>query len=130
MMICALVVSGVSVSADSGVNYCLAPNTQDATPEAAANACIPPDTIAAAQTACDSIDAGQVCLGAGAVQTTPANALALVGEAIAATEACYPRVLGKVMGWLSQKTRGRAVGRRVSELVTRALAGAPAELSD
>jgi len=48
---------------------------------------------------------------------------ALVGEAIAATGASTPRDMGKVMGWLSPKTRGRADGRRVSELVTRALAG-------
>ena len=47
----------------------------------------------------------------------------LVGEAIAATGASSPRDMGKVMGWLSPKTRGRADGRRVSELVTRALAG-------
>jgi len=47
----------------------------------------------------------------------------LVGEAIAATGASTPRDMGKVMGWLSPKTRGRADGRRVSELVTRALAG-------
>jgi Glu-tRNA(Gln) amidotransferase subunit E-like FAD-binding protein len=30
--------------------------------------------------------------------------------------------MGKVMGWLSPKTRGRADGKRVSELVARALA--------
>ncbi|MCI0345144.1 MAG: GatB/YqeY domain-containing protein [Chloroflexi bacterium] len=47
----------------------------------------------------------------------------LVGEAIAATGASSPRDMGKVMGWLSPKTRGRADGRRVSELVTQALAG-------
>jgi uncharacterized protein YqeY len=49
---------------------------------------------------------------------------ALVGEAIAATGAQSARDLGKVMGWLSPKTRGRADGRRVSELVARALAQA------
>ncbi|MEO8393420.1 MAG: SH3 domain-containing protein [Chloroflexota bacterium] len=80
MLLCALVVSGVSVSADSGVNYCLAPNAQDATPEvpttAAANACIPPDAITAAQTACVNLEAGQVCLGAGDVQGLT------VGEAV------------------------------------------------
>ena len=32
--------------------------------------------------------------------------------------------MGKVMGWLSPRTKGRADGRRVSELVARALAGA------
>jgi hypothetical protein len=48
---------------------------------------------------------------------------ALVGEAISATGASTPRDMGKVMGWLAPKTRGKADGRRVSELVTRALAG-------
>jgi uncharacterized protein YqeY len=48
----------------------------------------------------------------------------LVDEAIAATGATSARDLGKVMGWLSPKTRGRADGRRVSELVARALAQA------
>ncbi|HET7029755.1 MAG TPA: GatB/YqeY domain-containing protein [Candidatus Limnocylindrales bacterium] len=49
---------------------------------------------------------------------------ALVDEAIAATGAQNARDLGKVMGWLSPRTRGRADGRRVSELVARALAQA------
>ena len=49
---------------------------------------------------------------------------ALVGEAVAATGATNARDLGKVMGWLSPRTRGRADGRRVSELVARALARA------
>ncbi len=48
----------------------------------------------------------------------------LVGEAVAATGANSARDLGKVMGWLSPKTRGRADGRRVSELVAQALARA------
>jgi uncharacterized protein len=48
----------------------------------------------------------------------------LVAEAIAATGASSARDLGKVMGWLSPKTKGRADGRRVSELVARALAEA------
>jgi uncharacterized protein len=47
---------------------------------------------------------------------------ALVDEAVAATGAGSARDLGKVMGWLSPKTRGRADGRRVSELVVQALA--------
>ena len=46
----------------------------------------------------------------------------LVGEAVAATGASSARDLGKVMGWLSPRTRGRADGRRVSELVAQALA--------
>ena len=49
---------------------------------------------------------------------------ALVDEAIAATGASSARDLGKVMGWLSPKTRGRADGRRVAELVAQALARA------
>jgi hypothetical protein len=32
--------------------------------------------------------------------------------------------MGRVMGWLSPRTRGRADGRHVSELVARALARA------
>ena len=48
----------------------------------------------------------------------------LVGEAVAATGASSARDLGKVMGWLAPKTRGRADGRRVSELVAQALARA------
>jgi uncharacterized protein YqeY len=47
---------------------------------------------------------------------------ALVGEAVAATGATNARDLGKVMGWLSPRTRGRADGRRVAELVAQALA--------
>jgi uncharacterized protein YqeY len=51
----------------------------------------------------------------------------LVREAIGATGAATPRDLGKVMGWLSPKTRGRADGRLVSQAVARALAGAGSE---
>ena len=47
---------------------------------------------------------------------------ALVDEAIGATGATSARDLGKVMGWLAPRTRGRADGRQVSELVARALA--------
>jgi len=46
----------------------------------------------------------------------------LVDEAIAATGALNARDLGKVMGWLSPRTRGRADGKRLSELVAQALA--------
>jgi uncharacterized protein YqeY len=49
---------------------------------------------------------------------------ALIADGIAATGASSARDMGKVMGWLSPKTRGRADGRRVSELVARALASA------
>ena len=46
----------------------------------------------------------------------------LVEQAIAETGAASPREMGKVMGWLSPKTRGRAAGRIVSQLVTQLLA--------
>jgi uncharacterized protein YqeY len=36
---------------------------------------------------------------------------ALVEQAIAETGAASPRDMGKVMGWLSPKTRGRRTGR-------------------
>jgi uncharacterized protein YqeY len=49
---------------------------------------------------------------------------ALVAEAVAATGASNARDMGKVMGWLAPRTRGRVDGRRVSELVARALANA------
>jgi uncharacterized protein YqeY len=49
---------------------------------------------------------------------------ALVSEAVAATGAASARDMGKVMGWLSPRTKGRADGRRVSELVAQALARA------
>ena len=47
---------------------------------------------------------------------------ALVAEAVAATGAVGPRDMGKVMGWLSPKTKGRADGRVLSQLVGQALA--------
>jgi hypothetical protein len=46
----------------------------------------------------------------------------LVEQAIAETGAASPRDMGKVMGWLSPKTRGRADGKFVSQLVTQLLA--------
>jgi uncharacterized protein len=49
---------------------------------------------------------------------------ALVGEAIAATGASSARDLGKVMGWLAPRTRGRADGKVVSGRVASALAQA------
>ena len=49
---------------------------------------------------------------------------ALVDEAVAATGASSARDLGKVMGWLAPKTRGRADGKVVSSLVAQALARA------
>ena len=53
---------------------------------------------------------------------TDAELAALVDEAIAATGATSARDLGKVMGWLSPRTRGRADGKVVSGLVAAALA--------
>jgi uncharacterized protein YqeY len=49
---------------------------------------------------------------------------ALVDEAIAATGAASARDLGKVMGWLAPRTRGRADGKVVSGMVAAALARA------
>ena len=47
---------------------------------------------------------------------------ALIAEAIGATAATSARDLGKVMGWLAPKTRGRADGKVVSGKVATALA--------
>jgi uncharacterized protein YqeY len=47
---------------------------------------------------------------------------ALVDEAIAQTGASSARDLGRVMGAVSPRTRSRADGKRVSELVAQALA--------
>jgi uncharacterized protein YqeY len=46
----------------------------------------------------------------------------LVDRAIAETGAASPRDMGKVMGWLSPKIKGRADGKVVSQMVTQALA--------
>jgi uncharacterized protein YqeY len=48
----------------------------------------------------------------------------LVDEAVAATGASSARDMGKVMGWLAPRTRGRADGRHLSELVAQRLASA------
>ena len=53
---------------------------------------------------------------------TAEETAALVAEGIAATGATSARDLGKVMGWLSPRTRGRADGKVVSGLVAQALA--------
>ena len=53
---------------------------------------------------------------------TDAQLQALVDEAITATGAASARDLGKVMGWLAPRTRGRADGKVVSGLVAQALA--------
>ena len=51
-----------------------------------------------------------------------AELAAIVDEAIAATGAASARDLGKVMGWLGPRTRGRADGKVVSGMVAAALA--------
>ncbi len=48
----------------------------------------------------------------------------LVGQAIEAIGAASARDMGRVMGWLAPRTRGRADGKHVSELVAQALARA------
>jgi uncharacterized protein YqeY len=55
---------------------------------------------------------------------------ALVEEAVTATGASSARDLGRVMGWLSPRTRGRADGRRVAEAVARTLAARDIALHD
>ena len=55
---------------------------------------------------------------------------ALVAQAIAETGAASPRDLGRVMGWIAPRTRGRADGRRVSELVAGRLAAAQPAAAD
>lgn len=54
-------------------------------------------------------------------QLSEGDLQALVAEAVTATGAASPRDLGKVMGWLAPRTRGRADGRRVSTLVAEQL---------
>jgi len=57
-------------------------------------------------------------------QLSEAEIHALVDEGIAATGASSARDLGKVMGWLAPRTRGRADGKQVSALVAQSLAAA------
>jgi uncharacterized protein YqeY len=57
-------------------------------------------------------------------QLSEAEIASLIEEAIAATGASGPRDMGKVMGWLSPKTKGRADGKLVSQQVSAALARA------
>lgn len=54
-------------------------------------------------------------------QFTEAELRDLVAQALAATGATAARDMGKVMGWLSPKTKGRADGRQLSELVRASL---------
>ncbi len=53
---------------------------------------------------------------------TEAEVRGLIDEAVDAVRALGPKDMGKVMGWLSPKTRGRADGRQVSEWVKARLA--------
>ena len=55
---------------------------------------------------------------------TTGELAALVEQAIAETGAASPRDMGKVMGWLAPRTRGRADGRVLSGLVASELARA------
>jgi uncharacterized protein YqeY len=61
---------------------------------------------------------------------TEAELQALVDEGIAETGATSARDLGKVMGWLSPRTRGRADGKAVSALVAQTLARADLSAHD
>jgi uncharacterized protein YqeY len=53
---------------------------------------------------------------------SPQEVHALIAQAIAETGASGPRELGKVMGWLSPRTRGRVDGKELSSRVAEALA--------
>ncbi len=55
---------------------------------------------------------------------TESDLAALVDQGIDATGATSARDLGKVMGWLAPRTRGRADGKVVSGMVAAALARA------
>jgi len=55
-------------------------------------------------------------------QLNDAEMQTLIDEAVAATGAASARDMGKVMGWLSPRTKGRADGRVVSQVVGSALA--------
>ena len=61
---------------------------------------------------------------------TEAELQVLVDEGITATGATSARDLGKVMGWLSARTRGRADGKVVSGLVAQTLARADLSAHD
>ena len=55
-------------------------------------------------------------------QMSDADVDALVAEAISATGASSAKEMGKVMGWLGPKTKGRVDGKVLSGKVTAALA--------
>ncbi|HEY1169036.1 MAG TPA: GatB/YqeY domain-containing protein [Candidatus Limnocylindrales bacterium] len=52
---------------------------------------------------------------------------ALIDQALTETGATSPRDIGQVMGWLSPKTRGRADGKVLSQIVTQLLAARAAK---
>jgi uncharacterized protein YqeY len=54
-------------------------------------------------------------------QMSDSELRALIEQAVVETGAASPRDMGKVMGWLSPRTRGRADGKIVSQLVTQVL---------
>lgn len=54
---------------------------------------------------------------------TPAELEQMVRDAIAESGATTPREMGKVMGLLTPRTKGRADGKAVSDLVKQMLAG-------
>ncbi len=56
-------------------------------------------------------------------QLTEAEVAALVQEAVSSTGAASPRDMGKVMGALMPKVKGRADGKIVNQLVKAALGG-------
>jgi uncharacterized protein len=55
-------------------------------------------------------------------QLSEAEVESLVDQAIAETGAAGPRDMGRVMGWLAPRTKGRADGRLVSGIAGRKLA--------
>ena len=59
-------------------------------------------------------------------QLGEAEIASLVAEAIASTGAAGQKDMGKVMGWLAPRIKGRADGRLVSQLAGKALAEAGA----
>src|SRR5579871_4422134 len=87
-LLCSLIVTGIasgneSIVCNASSNFTPASllQTESPTAESTATTCAPvaPDVLTAAQTACANVAAGQACLGAGSVQTTPADSLASAG---------------------------------------------------
>lgn len=76
-----LLVGGAAAASET--NVCLAPIHALSVPAAQTSACLTPDAVTAARAACANTEVGQVCLGAGDVQTTPAGGLVIVGSSLA-----------------------------------------------